>query len=215
MPPAKKVVHSGGVASLIRDAGQQARSTVIEPGLVPLVPVPGAPAVTRTGRRIFNVIEYVESSWGVGMRLYPVQRFIVKLYYHIPLDDREKTINISDMFNQEIVYRFTEKEYLKYLFDEGRCNIEEQDHDRRELVLAIGRRGGKTMLSSLFASYEIYRLLNLENPQEPGRHPLQRRHDAPEPLRILQAVHREQHPVEHQLPHPGRHPSVRADRPAR
>ena len=103
---------------------------------------------------------------GVGMRLYPVQRFIVKLYYHIPLDDREKTINISDMFNQEIVYRFTEKEYLKYLFDEGRCNIEEQDHDRRELVLAIGRRGGKTMLSSLFASYEIYRLLNLENPQE-------------------------------------------------
>ena len=167
MPPAKKVVHSGGVASLIRDAGQQARSTVIEPNAVTqLVPVPGAPAVTRGGRRIFNVIEYVESSWGVGMRLYPVQRFIVKLYYHIPLDDREKTINISVMFNQEIVYRFTEKEYLKYLFEEGRCNIEEQDHDRRELVLAIGRRGGKTMLSSLFASYEIYRLLNLENPQE-------------------------------------------------
>jgi hypothetical protein len=159
----KKTAAGGGVASLIRDAGNQARQTII----VDSTPRQGPqPVVQQRGRRIFSILDYIESSWGVGMRLFPVQRFIVKLYYNLPLDNRDRTIAISDMFNQKIVYRFTEVEYLKFLFEEGRCNIAEQDHDRRELLLAIGRRGGKTLLSSIFASYEIYRLLNLENPQE-------------------------------------------------
>jgi hypothetical protein len=131
-----------------------------------LIPVMVPSPRRRQSQRIFNILEYIESSWGLGMRLYPVQRFIVKLYYFLPLDDKVQDIEISDMFNQRIVYRFTEVEYLKYLHKEGRCNIGEQDHERRELLLAIGRRGGKTTLSSIFASYEIYRLLNLQNPQD-------------------------------------------------
>lgn len=115
--------------------------------------------------RIYSILEYIESSWGVQLKLYPVQRFIVKLYYNIPLEDKVKTISISDMFNTKILYNFTEKEYLQYLFQEGRCNIGEQDHERRELLLAVGRRSGKSALSGLFASYEVYRLLNLQNPQ--------------------------------------------------
>jgi len=116
--------------------------------------------------RIFNILEYIEQGWGLGMNLYPAQRFIVKLYYSLPLETHEKKIKISDMFGEKTLYHFTEKEYLTYLYNEGRCNIGEQDHERRELVLALGRRAGKTALSSIFASYEIYRLLNLHNPQQ-------------------------------------------------
>jgi len=117
--------------------------------------------------RIFNILEYIEQSWGIGMKLFPVQRFIVKLYYHLPLDDQDaEAITVTDMFGANVLYKFSEKDYLRYLYNEGRCNIGEQDHERRELVLALGRRAGKTSLSGIFASYEVYRLLNLHNPQE-------------------------------------------------
>ncbi len=143
---------------MVRRAGQQVKT------------VYGKEAIETSQARIFNVLEYIEQSWGLNMRLYPAQRFIVKLYYNIELDDQlpenpNHRIQIPDMFNTKTLYEFSERDYLKYLFDEGRCNIGVQDHDRRELVLAIGRRAGKTTLSGIFASYEVYRLLNLYNPQ--------------------------------------------------
>jgi intein/homing endonuclease len=92
---------------------------------------------------VYNILDYIESSWGLGMALFPVQRFIVKLYYFIPLDNTTKNIRVTDMFNSRVLYEFTEVEYLEYLFNEGRCSIKTQDHERRELILAIGRRAGK------------------------------------------------------------------------
>lgn len=129
------------------------------------------PADRPATYKIFNVIDYIESSWGLSMTLYPVQRFIVKMFYNIPLDttlpdEPTKRITITDMFRSKVLHVFTEKEYLEYLYDNGRCNIREQDHNRRELILACGRRGGKTSLAGIFASYEIYRLLSLGNPQK-------------------------------------------------
>jgi len=167
--PAKKT--GPGLSSLVREAGQNARKAAQSPEtaadiLAQAGSMPTPAINRRQTQRIFNILDYIESSWGLGMRLYPVQRFLVKLYYFLPLDTQTRDIEISDMFNQRIVYRFTETEYLEFLYKEGRCNIEKQDHERRELLLAIGRRGGKTTLSSIFASYEIYRLLNLENPQD-------------------------------------------------
>jgi hypothetical protein len=169
----RKSTSGGDISSLWREAGVSAkrRAEDREKGLpagtisidLPENIDPDVPQLFKP--RIFNILEYIESSWGLNMRLYPAQKFIVKLYYNIPLDDKNKTIEIRDMFNTTTLYHFTEKEYLKYLFDEGRCNIKEQDHERRELVLAIGRRAGKTTLSGVFASYEVYRLLNLHNPQ--------------------------------------------------
>ncbi len=144
---------SGDIASLWRDAGTKAKQAVEnrergadDEGIVLDVggiPIPRAPQAYKP--RIFNILEYIEASWGLAMRLYPAQRFIVKLYYNIPLDDRNKLITITDMFNTKVLHTFTEKEYLHYLYEEGRCNIGEQDHERRELVLAIGRRAGKCL----------------------------------------------------------------------
>lgn len=166
MPP-KESKKTAGISHLIRSAGHRARAIAEEQF--------GQGDLTATGTdgrqtRIFNVLNYVEAPWGLNMTLYPVQRFIVKLYYHLPLDDKlpeetNRRIRISDMFNTKTLYTFTEKEYLHYLFNEGRCNIGEQDHMRRQLTLPIGRRAGKTTLSAIFASYELYRLLSLHNPQ--------------------------------------------------
>jgi hypothetical protein len=141
-----------GLSALVRKAGRQVK------------------AAAGSDARIFSILDYIEAPWGLDMKLFPAQRFIVKLYYNLPLDevlpeDPYLQIQIPDTFGEKILYTFTEREYLTYLFNEGRCNIGDQDHERRELVLAIGRRAGKTTLSGIFASYEVYRLLNLYNPQ--------------------------------------------------
>lgn len=166
-----------GVSALIRDAGSRAKLAVElkehqqeqqeqqdqqDPNSTLLI----ADEIKPFKPRIFNILEYIEQAWGLGMKLFPAQRFIVKLYYGIPLEEREKTIHVPDMFGTKTLFTFTEAEYLRYLYNEGRCNIGVPDHERRELVLVLGRRSGKTSLSGIFASYEVYRLLNLFNPQK-------------------------------------------------
>lgn len=154
-----------GLAGLIRQAGQDVKKEVVKARS----PATGGEHVSSSDD-IFSVLEYIESDWGLGMRLFPAQRFIVKLYYFIELDDKLPEqdwlrIKIRDVLTGEVKYTLTEKEYLSFLYNEGRCNLKEQDHERRELLLALGRRSGKTALSGIFASYEVYRLLNLYNPQ--------------------------------------------------
>lgn len=146
------------VSGLIRQANQSSKAAS------------GQEAAETSEAKIFNIIEYIEAPWGLNMKLFPAQRFIVKLYYNLPLDtklpeDPDRRIRVTDPFKTKVIGEFTEREYLTFLYNEGRCNIGEQDHERRELVLSIGRRGGKSTLSGIFASYEVYRLLNLYNPQ--------------------------------------------------
>jgi len=162
----KKKGGDDSFSKMIRDAGMQVKldlkNQIDSVDLDhPEIVIPDGPFQPK----VFNILDYIEQPWGLNMTLYPVQRFVVKLYYHLPLDDKNKTITVTDMLGDQVRYRFTETEYLKFLNSEGRCNIGEQDHPRNELVMSVGRRGGKTMLSSIFASYEIYRLLNLGNPQ--------------------------------------------------
>lgn len=156
--PEKKRQQHGDIASIVRKAGQVVKAAE------------GQAVIASAQPKIFSILDYIESDWGLATRLYPAQRFVVKLYYNLELDkelpeDPFRRIRIKDPFSEKVLYEFSEYEYLQYLFNEGRCNIGEQDHERRELVLAIGRRGGKTTLSGIFASYEVYKLLNLYNPQ--------------------------------------------------
>ena len=113
-----------------------------------------------------NIIEFVESPWGLKMNLFPVQRVILKAHYGLELDDTE-TFEISD-WSRKNVEVHTEKSYPKKLFDEGRCNIGEviPGKQRREMVLSIGRRSGKTTISACIAAYETYKLIKKENPQK-------------------------------------------------
>lgn len=127
---------------------------------------------------VLTIIEFIESPYGLGfthslcgMGLFPVQKFILKVFYNLELDNKNRTIKIPKTWHYaqaskpEHYYNFTEAEYLQYLYNEGRCNIKDLDHNRHELVLPIGRRSGKSTLSSMVAAYEVYRLLRKGNPQ--------------------------------------------------
>lgn len=138
----------------------------------------GARAAASGGQKqLADVIEFIEEPWGLGMKLFPVQKVILKAHYGIELDDT-KLFTISDWRRQKFT-QFTEKGYLKYLFEEGRSSISEvvPGEDRREMILSIGRRSGKTTISAAIASYETYKLISKGNPQEyyglPAANPIQ------------------------------------------
>ena len=98
-----------------------------------------------------NIIEFVTATWGLGLGthkeippLYPVQRFILKCYYGLELDNgSNRDIIINDKFNENELYRFNEVEYLRFLSGEGRLNVDNPEGDRENLVLVCGRRSGK------------------------------------------------------------------------
>lgn len=121
---------------------------------------------------IKDIITFLESPWGLNLNettqpLLPAQKFIMKVYYKIPLDDTKKTIIVRDKFNERTLYELTEKQYLEFLYNEGRCNIKYiDDKPRNELVLIIGRRGSKSTITSWIAAYETYKLLKAHHPQK-------------------------------------------------
>lgn len=104
----------------------------------------------------------------------PVQRTLLKLIYHQELDSTKRDVVVRRTpFSDRSVFNFTEAEYLRYLYEEGRANIREQDHERQEFVGIVGRRSGKDMLAVFLASFETHSLLQMEDPQGhynfPGR----------------------------------------------
>jgi hypothetical protein len=113
-----------------------------------------------------DIIQFIESPWGIHMPLFPVQRVILKAYYGLELDDKD-TFEVYSDWHLNKIRNFTEAGYLRYLHDEGRCNVREivPGKPKTELVLSIGRRGGKTLLSSCISSYESYRLIMKGDPK--------------------------------------------------
>jgi hypothetical protein len=103
--------------------------------------------------RVADIITFCEAPWGLNMNLKtgnttlrPVQKLVMKCYYNLELDNKEKSIIVRDFLNEEEKYRFTEQEYLHFLYNEGRTNIKEVGSKlRNELVLVAGRRGGKCL----------------------------------------------------------------------
>ena len=123
---------------------------------------------------IADVITFVESPWGLNVVLTPVQKFILKCLYGLPLDRTLKTIEVPDVVNEHVLYRFTEYEFLRFLYAEKRCNVEVTEGKIfQNLILACGRRSGKSTLSACISDYELYKLLMRPDPamyydQQPG-----------------------------------------------
>lgn len=143
-------------------------------------------------------ITFIEASWGLGLKLFPIQRIIIKAHYGMALDDNDLGIPLdrpvdqthpewddswADYLDDEAFYLYrivvtdfrrentrymTEAGYLRYLYDEGRCNIREvvPGKQRREMILSVGRRSGKTLITSCIVAYETYKLLLKGNPQK-------------------------------------------------
>lgn len=116
---------------------------------------------------VVDIITFVEAPWGLGVRLLPVQRFILRCLYGLELDSVEKNIQVPDMTNERILYTFTERDFQKWLFAEGRTNTEDTEGKIfQEMVLAIGRRGTKSSLSSFISNYELYKLVKRGDPSK-------------------------------------------------
>jgi hypothetical protein len=115
-----------------------------------------------------NITEYV--SGALDRRLFPTQAFVLKMMYGEPLSKASR-IDFTHPITG-VRRSYTEPEYLRFLYDEGRCNIAEQDGPRNHMTLAMGRRAGKTSLLGMTAAYAVHRLIALEDPQAHyGLHP--------------------------------------------
>ena len=155
----------------------------------------GRKKTTDPSKDVVDIITFIEAPWGLGLRLFPVQRLILKAHYGMELDDNPNgfpldkpvpkshpnykkdvvdddgfyvlRIQVTD-FKRENVRYMTEAGYLRYLYGEGRCNIKEvvKGKQRREMVLSVGRRSGKTLITSCIVAYETYKLLLKGNPQK-------------------------------------------------
>jgi|SRR5271166_317521 len=122
-------------------------------------------------RSNLNAIDFIESPQnGLGVTLYPVQRVCAKAIFGVPFDYKPQVVPVWDKFREKLLYEFTEEEYLKYVFDEGRCNIGDwrdiPEDGYKEVDLIIGRRGGKSQLISAIAAYKLYMLLSVRSPQD-------------------------------------------------
>lgn len=122
------------------------------------------------GSNLKNALEFIERPDGLGLKLYPVQRIIMKLIFGIPMDWEEQEVPVYDMFCDELKYTFTETEYIRYVHEKGRINIPDwrdaNPNGYNEIDMIVGRRGGKSVLVAATAAYKLYRLLNHHDPQE-------------------------------------------------
>jgi len=115
-----------------------------------------------------DIITFAEAKWGLNINLFPVQKFILKSFYGLELDNTEFNICLPDEMNTREIGRFTEKSFMDFLIDTGRTNIKEYipGKTRRELILCCGRRASKSSIASIVSNYETYRLIKMGNPQE-------------------------------------------------
>lgn len=115
-----------------------------------------------------DIISFAEAPWGLGFKLFPTQKFLLKCFYGLDLDDSEKTIIVPDELNMKEIGRFTELEFINFLIETGRTNIKKYIPGKkyRELFLCCGRRSSKSIMASIISNFEVYRLIKMGNPQE-------------------------------------------------
>jgi len=119
---------------------------------------------------IVDILTFVESPYYLNIKtLQPPQKFILKFFYNLKLDDTEPVILLRSFPYDEEGKLVTEKEFADFLINQKRTNISTVDdvfnYFAKELILACGRRGGKTFLASIISTYEAYKLIIKDNPQ--------------------------------------------------
>ena len=115
-----------------------------------------------------DIITFVESPYYLNIKtLQPPQKFILKVFYGLPLDDKIKCIRLRSFPHDDKGKLLTECEYAQFLRNQKRTNIDDfkNIHKSTELLLACGRRGGKTFIASIISAYEVYKLIIKDNPQ--------------------------------------------------
>ena len=96
-----------------------------------------------------NGLEFMESPQGPRIHLLPVQRVLFKAALGIPMDCREGKVQVWDSFRENILYTLSDRDYLRYVADQGRCNFSDwrdlPPNGFNEIEIIAGRRGGKAL----------------------------------------------------------------------
>lgn len=117
----------------------------------------------------FNIIEFAEKKSCLGIKLFPQQKYLLKLFDKIPLDDKEETIEVRDRFGENVLYTFTEKGFHNFLYNEGRISLDYDTYMNTPItsvLLSCGRGATKTTTISIYTAFKLYEILNHYCPQE-------------------------------------------------
>lgn len=121
--------------------------------------------ISTNTEKMVNVVEFAEAPWGLNLKLFPVQRFILKCLYGLPLDKETVNIRVPDIVNEHVLYELTEHDFLQWLYAEKRCNVNlTEGKTFLELLIVAGRRGSKSTLAAIISNFEIYKLLKRMDP---------------------------------------------------
>ena len=114
-----------------------------------------------------DIMNFIYSPQYCGFpRLFPVQKFLIKLIYGVPLDENlEDPIILMDQFNEVEIRRFrSEPDFLSFLYDTGRINCKEFNYPLTRVYMVLGRRGTKTTISSIVAAHTMHMVLSFDDP---------------------------------------------------
>jgi hypothetical protein len=70
---------------------------------------------------LLNAIDFIESRQGFNIKLYPIQRLIVKCIFAVPVDYNMGKVPMYDMFREKLLRIVSEEECLHILYEEGRA----------------------------------------------------------------------------------------------
>lgn len=96
---------------------------------------------------VLNIIDFANNI--IKINLWARQKFVLKVFYNLPLSDEEKK-EIQWLKDNKGITILENYQYINF----------------NELILNIGRRGSKSSMAALIATYETYKLLSLYNPQK-------------------------------------------------
>lgn len=120
-----------------------------------------------SSNKLLNIVEFAEHPQYLDLKLYPVQKVILKLIYNIPLGDcSNDPIILRDEVNEVVLYTFThEQDFIDFLYKQDLINSTEFENVD-DIFLICGRRASKSTITSIISAYTLYVMLQKECPQD-------------------------------------------------
>lgn len=125
--------------------------------------------VKRSEGSFPRIAEFVTSPTGLNQRIFPSQRFFLKVFEKEDLDDTVADIEIRDKFNDKTLYRLTERGYYGLLRGEGRFSLDYDVYQAVEItqiLLLMGRRASKSTMIGMWIATKLGQLLMHDRPQD-------------------------------------------------
>lgn len=116
-----------------------------------------------------DIITFTTSAQGLNQKIFPSQRFLLKVLTKMDLDDTVCDIEIRDKFNRTVLQTFTERGYYDFLYREKRVSMPYEEYQSSDIIqinLVMGRRASKSTVIGILAAYMLYLVLLLDHPQE-------------------------------------------------